>query len=100
MIDLAKIGDVSVFTGHVGSRFRIEIGPDEYVDATLIEAEVVDSGSGHADAAARVPFSLLFELPENVELTQQTYNVSQEQLGEWPLFLVPVAANRVESTFN
>ena len=100
MIDLVEIRGVSVFAGHVGRCFRIEIGPDEYVDATLIEAEAVDSGSGHADSAGRVPFSLLFELPGNVELTQQTYNVSQEQLGEWPLFLVPVAANRVESTFN
>lgn len=100
MIDLAEIRDVSVFAGHVGRRFRIEIGPDELVDATLIEAEAVDTGSGHADSAGRSPFCLLFKLPENVELTQQTYNVSQEQLGELPLFLVPVGANRMESTFN
>lgn len=91
---------MSVFADHVGSRFRIEIGPDKHVDATLIEAEAVATGTGHADLAGRVPFSLLFELPGDVELKQQTYNVSQEQLGELPLFLVPVGANRMESTFN
>jgi hypothetical protein len=100
LIDLADIGDVSVFAGHVGSRFRIEVGPDQHVDATLVEAEAVDTGTGHTDPAVRTPFSLLFELPGNVELKQQTYNVSQEQIGELPLFLVPVGENRMESTFN
>ena len=91
---------MSVFARHVGRCFRIEIGPGEHVGATLIVAEAIDTGSGHADSAGRSPFCLLFELPENVELTQQTYNVSQEQLGELPLFLVPVGPNRMESTFN
>jgi hypothetical protein len=100
LIDLAEIRDVSVFAGYVGSRFRIEIGPDQHADATLVEAEAVDRGSGQVDSAGRAPFSLLFELPENVELTQQTYNVTQKQLGELPLFLVPVGANRMECTFS
>ena len=100
MIDLAEVRDVSIFAEHVGGRFRIEVGPDEHVDATLIEAEAVDTGTGYADSGVRTPFSLLFELPGNVELKQQTYNVSQEQIGELPLFLVPVGANRMESTFN
>jgi len=100
LLDLAEIRDVSVFAGHVGNRFRIEIGPDLHVDVTLIAAEAAGTGSGHADSASRAPFSLLFEVPENVELTQRTYNVSQEQLGELQLFLVPVGANRMESTFN
>jgi hypothetical protein len=100
VIDLAEINDVSVFAGHVGDRFRIEVGPDEHVDATLIEAEAVGTGTGHANSPGRSPFCLLFKLPENVELPQQTYNVSQDQLGELPLFLVPVGPNRMESTFN
>jgi hypothetical protein len=100
LIDLAEIRNVSVFSEHVGSRFKIEIGPDQHVDATLIEAEAVGTGAGLADSSSRVPFSLLFELPENIQLPQQTYNVSQDQLGELPLFLVPISANRMESTFG
>jgi len=100
LIELAKINDVSVFAGHVGRCFRIEVGPDQHVDATLIEAEAIDTGTAPAALTSRSPFSLLFELPENVELTQQTYNVSQEQLGELQLFLVPIGVNRMESTFN
>jgi len=99
-MDLAAIKDVSAFTGHVGSVFRIEVGPEQFVDATLIEAEAVESRQQGMESLPRQPFSLLFALPEGIDLAQQTYNVSQEQLGELPLFLVPVGPSRMESVFN
>ena len=99
VIDLAAIRDVSVFAGHVGSVFRIEVGPEQFVDATLLEAEALGNRPQGVDLP-REPFSLLFALPEGIDLMQQTYNVSQEQLGELSLFLVPVGPGRMESVFN
>jgi hypothetical protein len=99
-MDLAEINDVSVFTAHVGSVFRIEVGPEQFIDATLIEAEAITSRQQGAGSLPRQPFSLLFALPEGIDLAQETYNVSQQQLGELPLFLVPVGPSRMESVFN
>jgi len=97
-MDLAAIKDVSVFAEQVGSVFRIEVGPEQFIDATLVDA--VASRQQGVASLPREPFSLLFALPEGIDLAQQTYNVSQAQLGELQLFLVPVGPSRMESVFN
>ncbi len=99
VIDLADINDVSVFSNHVGSRFRIEVGPDEFLAAELVEAEALKSGPA-SEEFPRAPFSLLFEVDGGIDLPQQTYPVSHETLGELPLFLVPLGAGISESIFN
>ena len=66
MIDLANIKDVSMFADHVGSRFRIEIAPDEFIDAELVEAQAY----GDTAPAHRQSFSLLFSTSQ--DLPQQT----------------------------
>lgn len=99
MIDLASIKDVSVFAEHVGSLFHIELGPDQVVDVKLVEADALTIGSGSA-GLSREPFSLLFAVQGDINLQQQTYQVSHEQLGELPLFLVPVGPGQLESIFN
>ena len=99
MIDLADINDVSVFSDHVGSQFRIEVRPDEYVAAELVEAEALKSGPV-SEEIPRAPFSLLFEVDGGIDLPQQTYPVHHEMLGELPLFLVPIGGGKSESIFN
>jgi len=99
VIDLADINDVSVFRGHVGSQFRIEVGPDEFVAAELVEAEALNTGP-RSEEFSREPFSLLFEVDGSIDLPQQTYPVHHETLGELPLFLVPLGAGKSESIFN
>lgn len=99
-MELAAINDVSVFAEHIGSRFRIEIRPDEFVDAKLVEAEAVSCSTQNMEAPPNKSFSLLFALPEGVDLEQRIYTVSQEKMGELPLFLVPVGPGRMESVFN
>ena len=99
MIDLADIENVSVFCDHVGSQFRIEVGPDEFVAAELVEAVALRSGPA-SEEFPRAPFSLLFEVDGGVDLPQQTYPVHHETLGELPLFLVPIGGGKSESIFN
>ena len=78
--------------------FRIEVGADEYVDATLAEAEAHSARAGGENAGTS--FSLLFTLPDEVTLEQRVYRITQEQMGEMMMFLVPVGAGKMESVFN
>lgn len=94
MIDLANITDVSAFADHVGSRFRIEIGPDEFVDAELVEAEP----RGTAMGGHRQAFSLLFSTSQ--DLPQQTYRVVHDEIGELHVFMSPVGPATLECVFN
>jgi len=99
-MDLADIKDVSIFASQIGSVFRLEIGPDQFASATLVDAsELSPGGSGGAESE-RVPFTLLFEYDRDTVLPQQVYPVTHEQLGELTLFLVPVGPGQMESVFN
>ena len=94
MIDLASV-EASDFADHVGSRFRIEIAPDEFVDAELIEARA--QGESHAPGQ-RQPFSLLFDTGQ--ELPQRTYHVMHDDIGELHVFMTPVGPATMECNFN
>ena len=100
MIDIADIKDVSLFAEQLGETFRIEVDSEQTLEATLVEAEALaGKGAAYPDHV-RKPFALIFELPDEVTLPQRTYTVSQESIGELPLFLVPVGPSRMESIFN
>ena len=99
-MELSDIKDVSTFTEHVGSLFHIEVGPDQFVDVKLIEADALNTGPRNSDLLSREPFSLLFAVQGGVDLPQQNYRVSHDQLGELPLFLAPVGRDQMESIFN
>jgi hypothetical protein len=99
-MDIAEINDVSLFTEFVGDKFRIEIGPDEFAESTLIEAEASRHGAHGNTSPVRQPFSLLFDLRGDADLPQQNYMLCHEKLGKLILFLVPVGRGRMESIFN
>lgn len=92
--------DVSIFSKHVGSRFRIETGSGQSVDAELIEAAVLGDGGQDPTASRRTPFSLLFAVTSGDDLPQQIYTINHEALGDLQLFMVPLGGGRMESVFN
>jgi hypothetical protein len=100
VIDIVEFENVSTFTEHVGSVFRIEMGPAQFAEAELIEAEALAANGRPSDSNQREPFSLLFDVQGDIDLPQQIYNISHDQLGDLPLFLVPVGSGRMESVFN
>ena len=100
MIDLADIRDVSRFAGQVGTKFRVEVEPDRYVSAKLVEADSIKARANDKSSLAREPFSLLFEVDGGMNLPQRTYQVHHETFGELPLFLVPVGEGIVESIIS
>lgn len=97
-MDLADIKDVSIFSEHLGSQFRIEVGPDQILDAKLVEACPLSASHELSDSINRIGFSLIFEADHSVP--QNTYKVSHGKLGEFMLFLTPVGPASMESVFN
>ena len=92
---------VSDFSSLVGQRFglRTEDGASSYV--TLIEAN--SPKIRQALRFRREYFSIVFDIPGNVELVQGSYRVSHPQIGTMDLFMVPVdlpaVHNRLEAIF-
>jgi len=97
-MDLADVEDVSIFSEQLGSRFRIEIAPDQIADATLVEAESLKGPDEPSSPHNRIGFSLLFDVDQ--EIPQNTYKVEHDKLGELLLFMSPVGPRMMESIFN
>ena len=79
----------SPLTEHV---FRAVPGTGQPTDLVLSACEETRSGSpnGQEGAVRRVPLSLLFHDPDGGYFEQQTCTLHHPDLGEFPLFLVPL----------
>ena len=100
MTDLASIRNVSLYAEYVGGPFQIEVAPDQLAEATLVQAETLGAARNKDETDSKEPFSLLFELQDDIDLPQQSYRITHEQIGEVSMFLVPVGQGRMESIFN
>jgi hypothetical protein len=69
----------------VGSMFDIERPDGDRVAVELVDATELP---GRGDC-----FSLVFHGPTDVPLDQRTYRVTHRELGDFPLFLVPLGPN-------
>jgi hypothetical protein len=85
------------FASQVGTSFALQGGP-----CALVLREVRAVGQGHPGRA--VPFSLLFDGPLDVPLSQGIHALDSEGMGPLELFLVPVGitpeARQYEAIFN
>ena len=89
------------FTKHLGDTFIINKSAFETVSLQLDEAkDIVFDNAGRIGLA----FSLLFKGPDSIPLEQDTYIVTNEVIGSFPLFLVPVYSETqslyYEAVFN
>lgn len=89
------------------SKFHVVVGPGSGLDLELMsvnQPRSAASGCGPAAGPEHECFSLLFDGPADQPLTQGTYRFSQERLGWFDLFIVPVGAERnarqYEAVFN
>lgn len=73
------------FEGRVGATFRVETGPDESQELTLIDIAALPSGPGRGE-----PFSLIFRGPISRGLEQKIHRLSHSGMGAIDLFLVPL----------
>ena len=79
------------FASHVNETFKVEI---EHVNAHLVLVEARPLPYRPVAGIVREPFSLLFRHESAVLFPQRTYNMKHEVMGEFGIFLVPVARDR------
>ena len=79
----------SMFSEHLGEKFRVHLGSSHVMELELIEVTGVGSGSSHA-RGRREPFSIVFRGPHDSPLGQGTYKIEHDKMGTFDLFLVPI----------
>lgn len=90
------------FSQHVNTIFRVNLDAENSVDLEL--TEVKGYTTKHHEQTGMERFSVYFQGPSEPLLQQQLYNFQHEQMGEFEIFVVPIAKNdagfRYESVFN
>lgn len=90
------------FSKHLNTKFHLQSEGDAKVEIEL--DEVKGYSSKHEEVAGMERFSAFFLGPDQPLLTQATYTLQHDQMGEFVIFLVPVARRggrpRYEAVFN
>ena len=89
------------FSQHVGTKFSVKLETQQ-IDLELVEVEGYFSKPNEQTGLER--FSVFFSGPSEVSLPQGTYHLEHERMGEFEIFIVPIARNekgfRYEAVFN
>src|SRR2546427_1895642 len=89
------------FSQHLGTKFRVKLETQQ-IDLELVEIEGYVSKPNEQTGLER--FSVFFSGPSEVSLPQGTYHLEHERMGEFEIFIVPIARNekgfRYEAVFN
>src|SRR6266496_378658 len=89
------------FSRHLNSRFKLTI-QDQELELELIEVKAYLPQANDQGGMER--FSIFFDGPGNFYLPQRLYRLEHEQMGEFEIFLVPIAGDqkgfRYEAVFN
>ncbi|WP_022927744.1 DUF6916 family protein [Patulibacter americanus] len=99
MTDLSAL-TVDDFAATVGTPYALDVGAAGTLALVLRSATPAAAAT---TGAPREPFSLLFVGPADPMLPQATYLLTHPELGELPVFLVPVGRDadgaRYEAVF-
>ena len=89
------------FNQNVDSTFQADLEKGSVVDLKLIKVQPY-SFEPHRPDMQR--FSLIFSGPPDVSLPQNMYSLKHERMGQFNIFLVPIAGDetgyRYEAVFN
>jgi uncharacterized protein DUF6916 len=89
------------FSQHVGTKFHLK---EDQLEIELELIEVKGYVSQAIEQGGMERFSVLFAGPGDPFLPQKGYRLEHERMGEFELFLVPVAGDkesyRYEAVFN
>jgi hypothetical protein len=93
------------FSRHVGTTFRVHVGPNRSVDLKLVQVtQLARPTAGVIPASSREGFTLQFAGPSADPFKQGTYTVDHSALGTSQIFLVPArpagSNQSYEAVFN
>ncbi len=85
-----------------GDRFELRLADTPPLELELVEASQVGELSARQarELGKRLPFSLVFRGPAELELDQAIRTLSHRELGELELFLVPIDRGAEGSLFE
>ena len=87
----------ATFLELMNTTFRVHPAGVDPIEVELVKVTPLSS-------PRQVQFSIVFQGPGNLFLQQRIYSMSHDKLGEFDLFLVPVAQNQsgfqYEAVFN
>ena len=90
------------FRQNLNTKFRVTLDSPKPIELTLVEVESRPSGADEETGMER--FSVFFTSPLDVLLDQASYPLSHPRMGEFDLFLVPIAQEsngyRYEAVYN
>lgn len=90
------------FSKHLNTKFHVQSEGDAKIELEL--DEVKGYLSKHEEVEGMERFSAFFRGPDQPLLSQATYTLNHDQMGEFTIFLVPVARRenglRYEAVFN
>ncbi len=76
------------FAGCLNETFRADLNEGTAIEFVLVEARPIET---RAKNPVRAPFSLLFRNTRPFLFPQQTYVMRHPRLGEFGIFMVPIA---------
>ena len=89
------------FSQHVGTKFQVKLEPQQ-IELELVEVKGYLSQENEQTGMER--FSAFFLGPGDPFLPQRVYSLGHERMGEFEIFLVPIAGDeknfRYEAVFN
>ena len=93
------------FSKHVNTKFRLKLTTtDNEPQVDLELAEVKGYAKKAEEHSGMERFSAFFDGPGDVQLLQGVYSLTHDQMGEFEIFLVPIARDergfRYEAVFN
>jgi hypothetical protein len=90
------------FSRHLNTKFRLQLADGPPIDLELVEVKGYLTKAGEQTGMER--FSAFFKGPTEPHLAQNTYSLQHDQMGEFPIFLVPIARDeqgvRYEAVYN
>ncbi|TBR35962.1 MULTISPECIES: DUF6916 family protein [Dyella] len=81
------------FASYVNETFRVRIDQHGETDFVLVEAAPIPQGKLFP-GMVRTPFSLLFRNESAVLFPQRIYDMTHGKLGQFGVFLVPIARDK------
>jgi hypothetical protein len=89
---------LDTFSPHVGTTFQLQL-EGATLDLTLAEATEPE-GLGPRPHGIRTPYSLSFSGPPQPVLPQRIYTLAHPSVGTIEIFLVPIAADSKNATYE
>jgi len=89
--DVMQFFQLSHFAGHLNETFKVDI---DQISTSFVLVEARPLPYRPTAGMVREPFSLLFRNEAAVVFPQRIYSIRHDSLGEFGIFLVPIARDR------